>query len=346
MAASLFKALRLRRFLLSVPRNASTAQAVDTRASSFSGGPLSEPRRPRPHLLLWRRKEGGAWSKLLLLPPWGRNIRLGTWQIIRRKEKIEMIEHRRKRLAMEPIAWSNVTSIDEDLESLEFRKVECEGVFDGSKSIYIGPRSRSISGVTENGYYVITPLLPARRESNSVQLPILVNRGWVPREWRNKAPNDLQGSEKPSVPAAENSVKYEDRWWRFWASKQKLPRLSQYPEVSLVKVLGVVRGSERPSIFVPANNPESGQWFYVDVPMISRSSGLPDHTIYIEDIDENTGASNPYPVPKDASSLIRHSVMPQDHLNYTFTWYTLSAAVTFMAVKRIRLKGRRLQGTV
>lgn len=77
-----------------------------------------------------------------------------------------MIEHRRKRLEMEPIAWSNVTSIDEDLESLEFRKVECEGVFDGSQSIYVGPRSRSISGVTENGYYVITPLVPARSESN------------------------------------------------------------------------------------------------------------------------------------------------------------------------------------
>jgi surfeit locus 1 family protein len=43
---------------------------------------------------------------------------------------------------------------------LEFRKVVCKGVFDDKNSIYVGPRSRSISGVTENGYYVITPLMP------------------------------------------------------------------------------------------------------------------------------------------------------------------------------------------
>nr|GFC11271.1 surfeit locus protein 1 [Tanacetum cinerariifolium]GFC11277.1 surfeit locus protein 1 [Tanacetum cinerariifolium] len=37
-------------------------------------------------------------------------------------------------------------------------------------------------------------------------------------------------------------------------------------------------------------------------------------------------------------ALIRSSVMPQDHLNYTFTWYSLSAAVTFMAYKRLQPK--------
>lgn len=42
MATTLSSALRLRRLLLCFPRNASTAQAVDARASS-SGGPPSEP---------------------------------------------------------------------------------------------------------------------------------------------------------------------------------------------------------------------------------------------------------------------------------------------------------------
>ena len=92
---------------------------------------------------------------------------------------------------------------------------------------------------------------------------------------------------------------------------------------NLVKVLGVIRGSENPSIFVPANDAETGQWFYIDVPSMAHSSGLPDHTIYIEDINEKKNAINPYPVPRDANSLIRSSVMPQDHLNYTFTWQEL-----------------------
>lgn len=68
--------------------------------------------------------------------------------------------------------------------------------------------------------------LPSDRSFVSVQLPILVNRGWVPREWRNKALNDLQDSEKLSVPAAENSVKSEGRWWRFWSRKPEAAQVS------------------------------------------------------------------------------------------------------------------------
>lgn len=89
--------------------------------------------------------------------------------------------------------------------------------------------------------------------------------------------------------------------------------------------MGVVRGSEKPSIFVPANDPSSGQWFYIDVPAIARACGLSENAIYIEDINEHINPSHPYPVPKDANTLIHFSVMPQDHLNYTLTWYVSSS---------------------
>ena len=94
----------------------------------------------------------------------------------------------------------------------------------------------------------------------------------------------------------------------------------QPPTQTPDEVVGVIRGSEKPSIFVPPNDPNSGQWFYVDVPAIARAFGLPEDTIYIEDIHEDVNPSNPYPLPKDGSTLIRSSVMPQDHLNYTLTW--------------------------
>jgi len=74
--------------------------------------------------------------------------------------QIKMLEYRGKRLQMEPLKFSGAYPSSEELDSLEFRKVVCKGVFDDKKSIYVGPRSRSISGVTENGYYVITPLMP------------------------------------------------------------------------------------------------------------------------------------------------------------------------------------------
>ncbi|GFP89050.1 rac-like GTP-binding protein arac3 [Phtheirospermum japonicum] len=192
-----------------------------------------------------------TWSKLLLFIPGAITFGLGTWQLIRRQEKIEMLEYRKNRLKMEPLKGNEVLSASGSLEdSMEFRRVRCKGVFDEKKSIYVGPRSRSISGVTENGYYLITPLVPV-----------------------------------PGDPESEN-----------------------------------------PSVFVPENDPNASQWFYVDVPAFARECGLPEKTLYVEDINENINPSRPYPIPKDVNTLIRSSVMPQDHVNYTLTWYSLSAA--------------------
>lgn len=73
-----------------------------------------------------------------------------------------MLDYREKRLQMKPLKFSSASLSTEELDSLEFRKVVCKGVYDEKKSIFVGPRSRSISGVPENGYYLITPLMPTR----------------------------------------------------------------------------------------------------------------------------------------------------------------------------------------
>ncbi|KAK8446566.1 hypothetical protein SEVIR_9G506600v4 [Setaria viridis] len=255
-----------------------------------------------------------------------------------------MLDYRTRRLEMEPVAWNEVASTGalRDPDALEFRKIVCEGDFDEEKSVFVGPRSRSISGVTENGYYVITPLIPRSTEPGSLQSPILVNRGWVPRGWRYKNVKDHQILHEASEPKAVKQPDGKSSWWKFWSNEPKSSPEIEKPREPPVRVIGVIRGSEKPSIFVPANEPSSGQWFYVDVPMIARACGLPENTVYIEDINEDVLPTNPYPVPKDVNTLIRHSVMPEDHLKYTFTWYTLSAAVTYMASKRIKAKKVRL----
>ncbi|MED6175728.1 Surfeit locus protein 1 [Stylosanthes scabra] len=275
----------------------------------------------------------GKGSRWLLFLPGAITFGLGTWQIFRRQDKIKLLEYREKRLQMEPLQFCSSYPSSQELDSLEFRKVVCKGVFDDKKSIFVGPRSRSISGVTENGYYVITPLMPVENHPDS--FPILVNRGWVPRSWKDKF---LEATQDEKFPDAVPSPSQDDgtaSWWRFWSKKPVVDE-DHVPSVTPQEVVGVVRGSEKPSIFVPANDPESSQWFYVDVPAIARFCGLPENTIYIEDANENVNPSNPYPLPKDVNTLIRSSVMPQDHLNYTLTWYSLSAAVTFMAYKRLR----------
>ncbi|PIN23008.1 hypothetical protein CDL12_04275 [Handroanthus impetiginosus] len=109
-----------------------------------------------------QQEKGGRsiWSKLFLFVPGIITFGLGSWQIFRRQEKIKMLEYRQSRLGIEPLKGNEIVPSSGSLDPLEFRRVQCKGVFDEKKSIYIGPRSRSISGVTENGYYLITPLIP------------------------------------------------------------------------------------------------------------------------------------------------------------------------------------------
>ncbi|KAL6178250.1 hypothetical protein ACLB2K_049769 [Fragaria x ananassa] len=237
-------------------------------------------------------RERCRWSKWLLFLPGAITFGLGTWQIVRRQDKIQMLEYRRKRLEMEPLQFNHVSPSTKELENLEFRRVLCKGHFDEERSIYVGPRSRSISGVTENGYYVITPVLPVSDEAESLQPPILVNRGWVPRSWKEKSSELSQDDAQPSNTTPSIGKEEEKAsWWRFWTKKPKVVE-DQPPTQTPDEVVGVIRGSEKPSIFVPPNDPNSGQWFYVDVPAIARAFGLPEDTIYIEDIHEDV---NPRP---------------------------------------------------
>ncbi|GJU41680.1 surfeit locus protein 1 [Tanacetum coccineum] len=322
-------------------RASSKLKWVPHQLSSYSSAAAAVPELqppPPPASFSQPQDKQRGWTRFLLFVPGAITFGLGSWQIIRRQEKVKMLEYKKSRLEMEPINCNKITPSGENIDSLEFRRVVCKGVYDETKSIYVGPRSRSISGVTENGYYLITPLMPVSSSTESLQMPILVNRGWVPRSWRDESLKvKVQHEDDHSQSMESTATQDSSAWWRFWSKK---PNISEddIPEVKLDEVVGVIRGSEKPSIFVPANDPTSFQWFYVDVAGIARTCGLPENTVYIEAVNDKVNPSNPYPIPKDSNALIRSSVMPQDHLNYTFTWYSLSAAVTFMAYKRLQPK--------
>lgn len=87
---------------------------------------------------------------------------------------MDVLDYRRKRLEEEPIRLVNAirsslevskphdkidSSRQPAMEELEFRTVICEGVYDVTKNLYVGPRARSAVGVTQKGFFVITPLL-------------------------------------------------------------------------------------------------------------------------------------------------------------------------------------------
>lgn len=204
----------------------------------------------------------------------------------------------------------------------EFTRVHIQGEFDHASSLYVGPRPRSSMGSATNGYMLITPL-----HSDEWNKPVLVNRGWVPATWR-------------SDPAFRQ----------------------QWETAGSTSLETVTRVSEDPSSFVPENQPKAGEWFWIDVPTMAISLGLPADTPLVEAVSVSqpkpVGSSptamdvlgmrtnrplneESYPIVRSVSELMTFKVTPDDHRNYSLTWYTLSAATGTMAYSILKKqKGR------
>ncbi|NXN87532.1 SURF1 protein, partial [Bombycilla garrulus] len=109
---------------------------------------------------------------------------LGTWQVQRRKWKLDLITQLASRIKADPIP---LTLDPMELKELEYRPVRVRGRFEHSKELYMLPRSlldpereaREAGRITshpENGANVITPFY-----CTELGVTILVNRGFVPK---------------------------------------------------------------------------------------------------------------------------------------------------------------------
>ncbi|OWK10120.1 hypothetical protein Celaphus_00005077, partial [Cervus elaphus hippelaphus] len=109
---------------------------------------------------------------LLLIPVTA--FGLGTWQVQRRKWKLQLIAELESRVMAEPIP-------------LPAEPVKVKGHFDHSKELYMMPRTMvdpareareagQLSSAAEIGAYVVTPF-----HCTELGITILVNRGFVPR---------------------------------------------------------------------------------------------------------------------------------------------------------------------
>jgi surfeit locus 1 family protein len=278
---------------------------------------------------------------MLVLPPMLAAY-LGVWQVGRREEKIHMLEERERMMSSDELSLDeDPKAFSDDVPSLaqdslpEYRKVRLSGSFNDDRSVFVGPRPRSSMGITEAGYFMVTPMML----DNDARTTVLVLRGWVPESWK-KDPSKREIQDGPSRPR-------------------------------VLSIRGVVRRSERPSMFVPENQPQRGDWYYIDVPAMAKSLDLPESTPLIElvtfdddalmqyggkskatamdilggrttvrQIHEEKGGEK-YPIRKSLGDLQHFSVMPRDHLNYAITWFTLSAATSGIAYAILRKKGIR-----
>ncbi|KAF8576821.1 mitochondrial protein required for respiration [Ramaria rubella] len=97
---------------------------------------------------------------------------LGTWQVRRRKWKLDLIEQLNDQINREPLEFPEYVNLD-ILPEFDFRKFMLKGQWNHSRTILIGPKTRE--GVL--GYQVITPLV---RERGSA---VLIDRGFVSKDF-------------------------------------------------------------------------------------------------------------------------------------------------------------------
>lgn len=299
--------------------------------SLTSNAPITttRPSNPKP------KTTSGGWSGALLLLPAVVAAYLGNWQLERKEWKENIIKQRSKALKYDPLDLTHPTT-PSPLSLKECTPVTVQGVFDHSSTVYVGPRPKSIAGMTQKGYLAITPLKTADKKT------YLVLRGWVPSAWKD--------IDKPATTVTSQQ-------------QQQGTKLTTAP----VQLHGVVRFGEIPNRFVPDNEPSSGTWYSINPEQIASHLGLPDtslieivNTNSDDDDNKNTVHSKKpstmevlggrrvlphddivYPIPRNVEDVLEFGTTPQGHMNYAATWLSLSAATAFMAVKAIR-QGRML----
>lgn len=164
-------------------------------------------------------------------------VGLGTWQVQRRAWKLDLIARVEARVHAAPAAaptrphWLGLTAASD-----EYRRIRAEGRF-------LHDRETLVQAVTDRGggYWVMTPLAQADGTT------ILVNRGFVPPEWRDPA------IRKPGPAEAS--------------------------------VIGLLRLTEPGGAFLRRNDPPAGRWYSRDVAAIASARGLADTAPYFIDVD-------------------------------------------------------------
>ncbi|XP_073697313.1 surfeit locus protein 1 [Garra rufa] len=193
---------------------------------------------------------------LLLIP--ATTFCLGTWQVRRRKWKLELIRDLQSLTTSEPIPLPVEPM---EIKQLEYRRVKVRGRFDHSKELYVLPRSPvdpereareagRISSSAESGANVITPFY-----CTDLGITILVNRGYVPK-------SKIRPETRTKGQVTED-----------------------------VDVVGVVRLTEQRKPFIPQNNVEANRWHYRDLEAMAKITGAEE--IFIDAVLDSTIPGGP-----------------------------------------------------
>jgi len=169
----------------------------------------------------------------------------------------------------------------------EARKLEFHPVV--AEGVFLHDKERHVvaPGPTGgSGYNVLTPLRTAEDQV------VFVNRGFVPVDRRDPArrePGQIAGT------------------------------------TGIAGILRLPPGA-KPSWFTPDHRPELNYWFWIDLPAMAASTGLPDVAPFYIEAD---ATANPGGWPRGG---VTPAALPNDHLQYAITWFALAGAALVVYV--------------
>ena len=176
-------------------------------------------------------------------------ISLGVWQLQRRAEKHALLDQIETRAAAAPAPIEILLATG---DYAAHRRATAQGTFIAGHEVFVfSPRSDR--GPTVQGYKLVSAFALASGGT------ILVDRGWVPAEWR----------EGTDVSAQQSEV---------------------------LEIEGVLRPSSRPSTFTPPPDLTKRTFFQRDAAVIGKALGLSlTTTLVLEATAKTDGGPEPLP---------------------------------------------------
>lgn len=207
---------------------------------------------------------------------------LGIWQLQRMEWKETLLDRLQSR--------AETAAVDLPAGPLsegewEFRRVEMTGRFRHDDELHL--LNRSLNG--NPGLHVFTPF----ERTDMPGKTVLVNRGWVPFERKDKNLRE-QGLIEGEV-TVNGILRFEK------------------PVTTLQRV------------FLPENEPQNNIWYAFNHEQMGREieAEVPDYYV----VDGNESVPGTYPVGRQWSLDIRN-----DHLQYALTWFSLAIALAVIYV--------------
>ena len=103
------------------------------------------------------------------------------------------------------------------------------------------------------------------------------------------------------------------------------------PDAGTVTVAGVARVPPPPGWLVLDSVPETGTWFSVSIPEMARASGL-------DRVAPVVVEAGPTPAGTLPEGGVTRVDIPNNHLQYAITWYTLAGALLVLLLLYRRRK--------